>query len=56
MLRGLGRAEVDGVLAEQGQVEIACDFCGTKYHYDPVDVGELFTQAHNQPPVSGGVH
>jgi molecular chaperone Hsp33 len=56
MLRSLGRAEVDGVVAEQGRVEIACDFCGTKYHYDAVDVGELFTQAHNQPPVSGGVH
>jgi molecular chaperone Hsp33 len=56
MLRSLGREEVDGVIAEQGRVEIACDFCGTKYHYDAVDVGELFTQAHNQPPVSGGVH
>jgi molecular chaperone Hsp33 len=56
MLRSLGREEVDSVIAEQGRVEIACDFCGTKYHYDPVDVGELFTQMHNQPPVSGGVH
>ena len=56
MLRSLGRDEVDSVLAEQGQVEIGCDFCGVKYHFDAVDVGELFTQAHNQPPVSGGVH
>jgi molecular chaperone Hsp33 len=56
MLKSLGRDEVDSIVAEQGQVEIGCDFCGTKYHYDRVDVGELFTQAHNQPPVSGGVH
>ena len=56
MLRGLGRDEIDAIVAEQGQVEIACDFCGTKYHFDLVDVGELFTQVHNQPPSPGGVH
>ena len=56
MLRSLGRDEIDSIVAEQGRVEIACDFCGTKYHYDPVDVGELFTQVHNQPPSPGGVH
>ena len=56
MLKGLGRHEVDSVLAEQGRVEIACDFCGTKYHFDAVDVGELFTPATNQPPSPGGVH
>jgi molecular chaperone Hsp33 len=56
MLRSLGREEVDGVIEERGQVEIACDFCGTKYHFDAVDVGELFTHAHNQPPSPGGVH
>jgi molecular chaperone Hsp33 len=56
MLKSLGRDEVDGIIAEQGRVEIACDFCGTKYHFDPVDVGELFTQPLNQPPPPGGVH
>jgi molecular chaperone Hsp33 len=42
MLRALGRDEVDGIVVEQGRVEIACDFCGLKYHFDPVDVGGLF--------------
>ena len=56
MLRSLGRGEVDGIVAEQGRVEIACDFCGTKYHFDAVDVGELFTPASNQPPSPGSVH
>jgi molecular chaperone Hsp33 len=56
MLRSLGRGEVDGIVVEQGRVEIACDFCGTKYHFDAVDVGELFTQPQNQPPSTGGVH
>ena len=52
MLESLGREEVDGIVIEQGRVEIGCDFCGTKYHFDAVDVGELFTPAGNQPPGS----
>ena len=56
MLVGLGRAEVDGIIEEQGRVEIGCDFCGRKYHFDPVDVGELFTPDGNQPPGSSATH
>jgi molecular chaperone Hsp33 len=56
MLKSLGREEIDSILEERGNVEIACDFCGTKYHYDAVDVGELFTPVKNQAPGSSGVH
>lgn len=56
MLKSLGKDEIDGIVVEQGRVEIACDFCGTKYHFDVVDVGELFTHSLNQPPSPGGVH
>ena len=56
MLRSLGRAEIDGIIAEQGRVEIACDFCGIKYHFDPVDVGELFTPLGQQAPGSDATH
>ncbi|MBC7993282.1 MAG: Hsp33 family molecular chaperone HslO [Rhizobacter sp.] len=52
MLKGLGREEIDGIVVEQGRVEIACDFCGVKYHFDPVDVGELFTPNERQAPGS----
>ena len=52
MLRNLGREEVDGIVAEQGRVEIACDFCGVKYHFDSVDVGELFRPHSQQVPGS----
>ncbi len=52
MLRGLGRDEVDGVVEEQGRVEVGCEFCGSKYHFDAVDVGELFTPAAAQAPGS----
>ena len=42
MLRSLGKEEVDSIVAEQGQVEIGCDFCGQHYHFDPIDAEELF--------------
>jgi molecular chaperone Hsp33 len=56
MLQGLGREEIDGIVAERGQVEIGCDFCGQKYHFDPVDVGELFTPAGRQIPGSASIN
>lgn len=49
MLRGLGREEADGVLAERGEIEIGCDFCGRHYRFDAVDVGALFTAGNDQP-------
>lgn len=50
MLKSLGREEIDGIVVEQGRVEIGCDFCGVKYHFDVVDVGELFTPQSRQQP------
>jgi molecular chaperone Hsp33 len=55
MLRGLGRGEIDSIVAERGDVEIGCDFCGLQYRFDPVDVGELFTPGRDQPPASSAV-
>ena len=55
MLLGLGREESDGLIAERGLVEVGCDFCGLQYHFDAVDVGELFTPGQNQPPGSAAV-
>jgi molecular chaperone Hsp33 len=56
MLKSLGRAEADAILAERKDIEIGCDFCGAQYRFDPVDVGELFTPAQDQPPVEPNVH
>ena len=50
MIRSLGVAEAESILAEQGQIEVACDFCGAQYHFDPVDAASLFTS----PPVMPG--
>lgn len=52
MLRSLGRDEVYSVLEERGDVEIACDFCGVRYRFDAVDVGEMFARPIDQPPGS----
>jgi len=55
MLRGLGREESEGLIAERGEVEVGCEFCGLQYRFDAVDVGEMFTPGHNQPPAAAGL-
>jgi molecular chaperone Hsp33 len=52
MLVSLGRAESEGLIAERGQVEVGCEFCGLQYRFDAVDVGEMFTPGRDQPPGS----
>lgn len=43
VLRRLGREEVEEIIAEQGRVEVGCEFCGRKYRFDRVDAEDLFT-------------
>jgi molecular chaperone Hsp33 len=53
MLRGLGVAEVESILAERADVEVGCEFCGEQYNFDPVDAAQLFTEQGQQlPPTS----
>lgn len=42
MLRMLGEAEVDSILAEQGRIDVSCEFCGKPYGFDAVDATGLF--------------
>lgn len=42
MLLMLGGEEVGSVLAEQGSVEIDCDFCNAQYVFDETDINALF--------------
>ena len=56
MLNSLGRKEIESILAEQGQVEVGCDFCGAQYRFDSVDAAQVFVQATQQPPGSGQQH
>jgi molecular chaperone Hsp33 len=55
MIRGLGRDEAEGIVAEQGEIEVSCDFCGQQYRFDAVDAAQLFAPPGDQPPVSSGV-
>ena len=55
MLRSLGAEEVNGIVAERGEVEIGCEFCGQHYRFDAVDIGELFTAERDQPPGSAAL-
>ncbi|WP_088280464.1 Hsp33 family molecular chaperone HslO [Ideonella sp. A 288] len=55
MLRGLGREEIESLIAERGEAEVGCDFCGAMYHFDPVDAAGLFTLGRDTPPASSGV-
>ena len=55
MLRMLGKAEVDSVVAERGDVEVHCDFCNCRYHFDAVDVEQVFA-AQIQTPGSPTRH
>jgi molecular chaperone Hsp33 len=55
MIRSLGREEADSIIAEQGEIDVACDFCGQQYRFDAVDAARLFTSPGDQPPVSNEV-
>ena len=56
MIRSLGTAEVESILAEQGQVEVGCDFCGAQYRFDPVDAAQLFTGTAQAPSAGDALH
>ncbi len=42
ILISLGKAELDNIIAEQGKVEVDCQFCQTKYAFNQNDVDDLF--------------
>jgi len=55
MLQGLGVQEIEETLAEQGEIDVACDFCGQKYRFDAVDAAQLFLAQDQQPPAPRNV-
>jgi molecular chaperone Hsp33 len=55
MLRSLGTEEVESIIAEQGQVEVGCEFCGAQYRFDPVDAAQVFLQSERQQPDTPGL-
>jgi len=55
MLSGLGEEENRSIVAERGQVDIGCEFCGARYVFDAVDVARMFTPESDLPPGSASV-
>jgi molecular chaperone Hsp33 len=43
VLRMLGESETREVLAERGQVNVTCEYCGRRREFDPIDISGLFT-------------
>lgn len=53
MIRGLGLEEAEEILAERGDIEVGCDFCGRQYRFDAVDAAQIFRPPGDQPPTPG---
>lgn len=49
MLRSLGRAEVESILAEQGEVVVHDDICNHTYRFGAADLDELFPPGGPEP-------
>lgn len=53
MLRALGREEVEATLDDrEGEIEVICEFCATRYIFDRVDAERLLTQVETPPSPS----
>ena len=39
---GPGYAATRDIVREQGQIEVACDFCGVAYRFDAIDTEQIF--------------
>ena len=52
MIHSLGEDEARSILAERGEIEVACDFCGCQYRFDAVDAAQIFTPPGDRPPAT----
>jgi molecular chaperone Hsp33 len=56
MIVGLGREEAEEIIAERGDIEVGCEFCGLQYRFDPVDAAQLFVVAVQVVKSGGDAH
>lgn len=52
VLLTLGNHEVKSILEQEDSVEVGCEFCNRRYHFDRVDIGGLFTNEIRLPSSS----
>jgi molecular chaperone Hsp33 len=42
-LKTIDRAELDVILAEDGKIDMGCDYCSANYSFDAIDIAALFS-------------
>jgi molecular chaperone Hsp33 len=48
MIVSLGADEAQSILTERPDIEVACEFCGVQYRFDPIDAARLFVDPAQQ--------
>ncbi len=56
MIRALGQEEAASILAERGEIEVGCEFCGKQYRFDAIDAAQIFTAQETRAPGSSATH
>jgi molecular chaperone Hsp33 len=49
VLRNLGRDEAMAAIQDDGRVEVTCEFCNTRYHFDRIDLEQVFRALPDAP-------
>lgn len=49
VLRNLGREEAEAAIQGDGRVEVTCEFCNTRYHFDRIDLEQVFRALPGTP-------
>ena len=55
MLRSLGRDEAESIIAERGEIEVGCEFCGQQYRFDAVDAALVFVDSTGMQGAPGAL-
>ena len=55
VLRNLGRDESEAALQSDGRIEVTCEFCNAHYHFDRIDLEQVFSE-QPEPPGSDSTH
>lgn len=52
----LGEQDAIDLLEERGEIEVACEFCNEHYHFDKVDVAQIFVDETDNTTSSETLH
>ncbi|MFT5789876.1 MAG: molecular chaperone Hsp33 [Shewanella sp.] len=44
-IRTVAKDEIDSIIAEQGKIEMGCEYCNSKYIFDGIDVEAIYANA-----------